>query len=528
LLNTLHCNTAQKWSEKIGIHWLKVYSCIYPCETLDQETKIAFVTTVKSDRLPQLLANLDYTTSVNRWMFEQSSLKIQTGNMHPACGTSDASIADWDQGFRLFNKVHYDRASELEFDVIKRKTLSRLLLADKCYSENNYSCASAHLMECVTYCLQSCVPSEECAEITNALLAYRNGTISKDEAEAGVNGCIVNIPSSTITNRQWLALHDVLLWYGLFIPGLKAWQNSVVQTHAEAQAYPANLKLQRNGLNAALIDADYERGQHYLRAIKELSLDDYLAAKAYMSAHQLGDKSLLAVGVHSAAFEHSAYWKLLNGRSVAIVGPAPSGEHTGHEIDQYDVVIRTCFTGRASLGDVREYGENTDVSNYSLPWLARWNAMRHDYLDLLRFYTFTMFSSVCQRLPQDMHSGKAHLLHNNQFMYYKSPMAISRIIHDALCAGPATVKVFKATFYASSNAYRTGYDLAMPLEHKPTTYENKLRSRAAVLWAHDYLSQIKYVRNLWNAGMIDVDHAGQKVLSMSDESYMKCLDTIYG
>ena len=56
---------------------------------------------------------------------------------------------------------------------------------------------------------------------------------------------------------------------------------------------------------------------------------------------------------------------LISGKSVAVVGPAPSSELIGSEIDSYDIVVRTNYQGQNKLGDPKEFGVRTDISYYN-------------------------------------------------------------------------------------------------------------------------------------------------------------------
>ena len=60
--------------------------------------------------------------------------------------------------------------------------------------------------------------------------------------------------------------------------------------------------------------------------------------------------------------KNESFKKLIEGKTIAIVGPAPSNEQTGNEIDSFDIVIRINYRGKDKLGDIKEFLSRTDIS----------------------------------------------------------------------------------------------------------------------------------------------------------------------
>jgi hypothetical protein len=52
-------------------------------------------------------------------------------------------------------------------------------------------------------------------------------------------------------------------------------------------------------------------------------------------------------------------------KRVAIVGPAPSIEKLGDEINSFDIVIRLNYRGKQYLSSIEEFGSKTSLSYYN-------------------------------------------------------------------------------------------------------------------------------------------------------------------
>lgn len=44
---------------------------------------------------------------------------------------------------------------------------------------------------------------------------------------------------------------------------------------------------------------------------------------------------------------------------------------------------------------------------------------------------------------------------------------------------------------------------------------------------YDLLSQVNFVRNLWEAGLVEVDESCQEMLSLTSHDYLSAMEDIY-
>ena len=203
-----------------------------------------------------------------------------------------------------------------------------------------------------------------------------------------------------------------------------------------------------------------------------------------------------------------SYYNYISGKTVAIVGPADSDEFSGAEIDSFDVVVRLNVKNLESSDDsdyAKIYGSKTDVAYYSSLAKKTNFALLENTLS---------FAVVPEGMADSINYSNKILIrgrtHTPDFVN-GSPNMIPIAIFDLLNFSPSYIKVFKCDFYSGKKIYRDNY------------FQGTSMTNIINLALHDQLSQLSFVKNVYNSGLIDADEACSKVLKMQPEEYFSIL-----
>lgn len=212
---------------------------------------------------------------------------------------------------------------------------------------------------------------------------------------------------------------------------------------------------------------------------------------------------------------------LIKGKTVAIVGPAPTGELSGSEIDSYDVVIRFNYTGASYSA---EFGTKINISAYN-----KVNSIYFEKCNVpvpfndLDFY-FVKEPVVSFKTHAE-NAGKIGVLPRIPFMLHKSPMATLDILYFILMFKPREIKIFKHTLLLSANTHSESYGHRKDFDSGKLTSLQKLRM---TLSGHDLLSHHSLFRHFYSLGLFKADTAFDRILNLSSESFSDELQRIYG
>lgn len=220
------------------------------------------------------------------------------------------------------------------------------------------------------------------------------------------------------------------------------------------------------------------------------------------------------------------FLKFIKGKSVAIVGPAPSGEEHGEEIDSFDVVVRINYRRKEKSSDSREFGKRTDVSYYNMSFTRAIIESGMNYFDDLHFAVFKRIEHEAQKKLVD--SGKGRKVKHNYQMINGNSFAGNVAIFDILHFQPTVVKIFNFNFYLSAIPYYPGYTIGVPSKFVDDNFTNYFECLNFGTFAHhDIISNINFTRNLWNAGLIEVDSACENVIRLSTSDYLSELEKMF-
>ena len=228
--------------------------------------------------------------------------------------------------------------------------------------------------------------------------------------------------------------------------------------------------------------------------------------------------------------------ELVNGKTIAVVGPAPAPYDQSAEVDAHDLVFRTSYGFRA--GDrqyerddpalhapgqiVPGYGTRTDVSFYN----SQGGRMAHEgHLDeCLADLKFALWKDAKRGLPNRGLCGERVVYRPTERGHRGAVINVNQItgiLFDLAHFEPADVTVFGADFYAG------------PIEqwYDPKyVHRENLRDKAAHIDSvrqHDQHAQRRVVRAVLEAkGWPTGDERFLKALHMGREEHEAILEAI--
>lgn len=208
------------------------------------------------------------------------------------------------------------------------------------------------------------------------------------------------------------------------------------------------------------------------------------------------------------------------GRSVAVVGPADTGQPLGREIDGFDIVVRTNVFSMADIDhSANVLGNRVDVSYYvHRTFKYRQKeiydlAASHGVIPVFRRASNLKVARASVGLDRARASSTTPMPFLSELGYMH---AVQRIVWDLLQFQPSRIKLFNVTFYAGQ-MYAPGY---RPLR--------KAVPLSSLGWAHDPLQGFLFIRNLLHRQVVEADPVAAAVLGWNRQDYVDYLQEHYG
>ena len=366
-------------------------------------------------------------------------------------------------------------------------------------------------------------PSEQ------ALRQYLAGEQTSEEAIE-----VLRKPDSAlmfVPREWWFPLHWKLLTDNLFTSGYRAKELMARRIVADGIGRPEdNLPGYLEHARALTFLGEYEAASELLQpsltAKHSERVRNTLNRQAADVALLLGDlnphvDAVSPVNDDAVGIAEQAFREMINGRSVAIVGPGLSDEASGAEIDGHDVVIRTKFTKEQLTEYTTMAGSRTDVSYYALG-SARFlrdeisDAISSGDLQMAVFRTATYSPDP----PHLVRPGDVRYVPSEYTAGFRaSQFAIQRIFYDIIRYRPSSVKVFNIDFFLSPDAYRPGYLAEYANQAVREGYLKVLGS-----FGHDFLADFEFTKAMFQHGRLDGDERIRQIMALTPEQYLAGLD----
>lgn len=212
----------------------------------------------------------------------------------------------------------------------------------------------------------------------------------------------------------------------------------------------------------------------------------------------------------------SRYQDLVQGKRIAVVGPAPTGEKWGDAIESYDLVVRPQFR-RFSGEQAVERGSRTDIAYYS------GRDLKEAWSDVSQAVARGEVHTVVGRPSYQPALGASppswfRLARTEFGLYFRGvPLAMPRILYDLIQFEPKEIGLFHADFYAGKQTFTPGYREGSEV-FAPGAAINDL------VIVHDLAYEFRCTKWFMKTGLITPYGASAEVLALNEGEYLSRLD----
>lgn len=362
------------------------------------------------------------------------------------------------------------------------------------------------------------------SNLTELILSRRLGTIVNESEYCYFLQEISNTNHLKLSIVEWRNLCYISGCNGLYEAANK-FRNLAIQRalSIEKNTIKNEKKELFEAFTAAIDIGDFARADFILNRISSIPIKSLPTDDMKLFYHLVKGDRKKALSISKLKYNDNdiLFSEYIEGKTIAIVGPAPSDEDVAQEIDSFDIVVRLNYKGRDKLPPKEEFGSKLNVSYYNGGNASYINCSEN--YEFLKDLNFAVFKSLNYKFQEDIiiHSKKGRLARSQDLYIFDGALSmIPIVLLDILTFNPKEVKVFKTNFFLAKNTHFKGYQSKQYL-NRP--HEIKWYSH----WEHNLVTQINIVKNLWNSGQIKVDKNCKKVLELSPEHYVKEMEKIY-
>lgn len=373
---------------------------------------------------------------------------------------------------------------------LRRYVQAYLLLAEEAWGQQQPTQAC----EALGIALKAIGPNALDKSLTQAIFAaveqFRTRDNEQDPYHQALQDHLQALPLELLAVPDWLCLNDILNWNGLLLCGYVAREKAVDLAIAQGKANPEHKEILKTALKAALDRGDTALSDEFLSRLKAMH-PDALDVRELDSCSELMKGNLDAFRAkwpHSLTPAQQRLRDYLKGKSVAVVGPAPTGTMDGEEIDSFDVVVRMNWRGKENMPDAKEFGKRTDISLYNAHTARLLNNTENLIQNSnLKFYCIrrTMYEKKLFSLDC------IDIVHNFEYpcVFYKSVNAIQCMIFSLVLLEADCIKLFKIDFYSAKKYYSNNYRGNCFNRNFPGV----LRFLQPIMANHDFVTQLNII-----------------------------------
>lgn len=321
--------------------------------------------------------------------------------------------------------------------------------------------------------------------------------------------------ASLISSLGWINLFYLSFRNKLIRESFFLRQKAQERAYIDADNNPQDAVLVTKAFAAAIDAGSFENAMVYLKHLQKNNLDkgNLKKLESYYLLHTGDSKAVERIWSSEILEEEDGFSDFIKGKKIAIVGPVPSGEKSGPEIDSFDIVVRINYLGPESMPGVEDFGKKTHVVYYNAEHSERiYQLNEHRFLAGPRYAMFPSGRFLFQR--DLIKHGRGRVFRKNEYFFNGINNMVQNIVYDLVVYGPSRIKIFHTNFYLSKKLYHSAYTSSHELSFP-------------VLAEHDLLSQLHFIRNLWRSGVVEVDDTCASVLRLSSEEYMSQIDEIH-
>jgi tetratricopeptide (TPR) repeat protein len=426
----------------------------------------------------------------------------------------------WDTVIKLSKSFIKSDVGTNSDSTIRQYVQSNLLLAEEYWERQDSQNAMKTLEEGIKS-FAGALPLSLINTIINSINEIRQDKLTfRDELTHNIQKEINNTNIEILSVNEWLLLYDVLNWNGLFEVGWVAREKAIHRAYQQVDAQPNDVTALIMATRASIEQGNLTLANQFINRLVKTNCNSQQLNEliAYKCLHEGNIEGFRSSWPYPAKLVDLGFQEYIRGKSVAIVGPAPTGALDGEEIDSFDVIIRFNYRGEQSMGDAGEYGTKTHISLYNAHTIRYFVA--YNQLDILSNLDFCLIRRPRYDLDDlGWDKNKIRLIYETDNIFYKSLNGVPAVLFDVLLQGADKVKLFKTNFYLTTQHHFEKYR-----GRSETDFADfPLRKIQTVVANHDLISQVIFTQNLWKAGLVHADEQCCTVLNLSEIDYLSSI-----
>ena len=340
------------------------------------------------------------------------------------------------------------------------------------------------------------------------------------------------LEASLLDATGWYQLSRGLFCLGYFRAAWVARENSLDLSITEGSKSDSDVTAV-----CRAIEAHFER-RHLESVRKILSETNVLRSKMLGSFQETQGwfegkvSATSATGTPDVNDSKQLIYKLVNGKTVVLVGPGSAHGEYGVEIDSADTVARIKYPGAEYLLDKKLFGKRCDISQYpGLGPLRELAAVSsNEYFDDLQLIVAGGTDSRSVR-------NTPVFCEDQELPMYRTTVTSGiRLLITLIRRSPLSLKIFGFNFYMEREPYnfgmksfyeQAGWKIGDPLLFGTRTDYPKVEITSSFR-AHDPVSNFCFAQNLYKAGLFDIEPYGKSILELTPYQYVERLEEMLG
>lgn len=325
-------------------------------------------------------------------------------------------------------------------------------------------------------------------------------------------------------SEDWKNLSYLMISTGLFQLGGVARDKAIESAYISAEKKKKPLIAVEDAFKASIDKGDLKTAGEMLERINNAYVSKNKLIK-FNSIYQFlsGNKEEALKTIQEAFCEED--WRYLNyikGKTVAIVGPAPSDDSLAEEIDKHDVVVRLNYKDKKTLPDPKQFGNRINVSYYNNSNVERYFIGENEnFLNDLDCYIFRTQKQLDFFKPLAKGRIIRKMYCPNDLLFIGNTNMIQNTLFDLLFFNADLIKVFKVNFFHAKKAYHEGYISSEREEIGDITWRWERFAH------HNLISQLNFTRLLVGNGLINTDSVCESILRLNNQDYLATMEDIY-
>ncbi|TWF46421.1 hypothetical protein [Neorhizobium alkalisoli] len=316
---------------------------------------------------------------------------------------------------------------------------------------------------------------------------------------------VADIAPESAPMAWWMTMHDLLYRRGLVRAAI-ATKQAAARSYL-ADGYPQPDKAMQ--IAAAIFLDDRNRIEEMINAIS----DHRLKRDGWLSLGELDRARSLHAAMLSPSDRRFARW--LDGKSVAVVGPARNSLGNGEFIDTHDRVVRTNFIANDAFRAAGSMiGTRTDAAYYNSIFLQRQpqavvGTMRNERVD------FTMLRTPLERIRigWQTRGRRTRTYYFTPSVFMARGYAMRHILQDLALTPSGSITCFGSDFFLGANSHFEGY----------ATWRHAFEHAESYI-VHDPLDCWRFMKILFDSGLVKADAVLDQILRLNEDDFILALE----